>query len=289
MDSHNSPAFRTIGASGTMHRWSPIEMFASVWRNRHIIAQLSRREISSRYRGSIIGFAWSFINPLMMLTIYTFFFSVVYKARWASVDGQESKADFAIILFAGLLIFNFFAECVIRAPTIVTSNANFVKRIVFPIDVLAVSSVASAFFNLITGTVVLVAVQAFVAHRLPVTALAFPLVIAPFSLIVWGCSSMLASLGVFYRDINQIISTVVTGVLFLSPVFYPVSALPEPIRPYISLNPMTIVLEQARGVLIWGTMPRWDVWACYLGVGLFVAWAGFAWFQRSRRGFADVL
>lgn len=284
-----APALRVISASGVSHRWSLAEMFESVWRSRYIVAQLSRRDISSRYRGSVIGFAWSFINPLLMLIIYTFFFTVIFKARWGAMGAEESKTDFAIILFAGLLIFNFFSECVNRAPGIIISNTNFVKRIVFPIEILPASSVVSALFNLMTGTLVLIVVQALVAHRLPPTVLLFPIIIAPLVLIAWGFSSALASLGVFYRDISQLISTIVTGVLFLSPVFYPITALPERIRPYILLNPVTIALDQGRSVLIWGTMPRWDIWSYYMCAGLLVAWGGFAWFQRTRRGFSDVL
>jgi len=266
---------------------SPNEMFASLWRNRRLMATLIEREVVGRYRGSIMGIFWSFFNPVLMLAVYTFVFSVVFKARWSG--GSDSKSEFALVLFAGLIVFNLFSECVNRAPGFILSNVNYVKKVVFPLEILPGVALGSAMFHaLISLSVWLIAyVIAFGQPHL--TVLLLPLVILPLLLFIMGLTWLLASLGVYLRDISQFIAIAVTALMFLSPLFYPVTALPEKYRYLLLLNPLTPAIEQARDVLYWGRVPDLVDFSVYLGGAALIAWLGFAWFQKTRKGFADVV
>ncbi len=266
---------------------SPVEMIASLWRNRDLIRAHTRREIEGRYRGSIMGVVWMFLNPLLMLAVYTFVFSVVFKARWDT--GSDSKTEFALLLFAGLMVFNLFSECVTRAPGLVLSNPNYVKKVIFPLETLPfVQLLAALFHGLVSLLVWLLAYLIFfgIPHA---TVLYVPLIVAPFGLFVLGISWWLASLGVYLRDVSQLVGIVTTITLFLSPIFYPPSALPEGYRALLYFNPLTPVVEQMRDVLYFGLPPSFILLAASWGGALLVAWLGFAWFQKTRRGFADVL
>jgi lipopolysaccharide transport system permease protein len=266
---------------------SPREMVASFWRNRSLIMVLIKREVLGRYRGSVMGILWSFLNPMLMLVVYTFVFSVVFKARWNV--GSASKAEFALVLFAGLIVFNFFAECVTRSPGLVVSNANYVKKVVFPLEVLPWATAGAALFH---GAVSLFVWVIFycIGWGVPhLSALLLPVVVLPLVLFTIGMSWLLASLGVYLRDVAQIMGLVTTVLMFLSPIFYPSSALPARFQHLILLNPLTPAVEQARNVLVWGRAPNWLLLAGYFAIGLLVAWLGFAWFQKTRKGFADVI
>lgn len=266
---------------------SPVEMFASLWRNRELIKASVKREVLGRYRGSFLGLLWSFFNPLFMLAVYTFVFSVVFKARWNVAS--DSKTEFALVLFAGLIVFNLFSESINRAPSLVLSNPNYVKKVVFPLEILPVVTLLSALFHgLISLGVWLLAYLLF--FGLPhVSIFYLPLVVVPFLLLVMGLSWGLASLGVFLRDVSQFIGTIITVLMFMTPIFYPVTALPEEFREWLYLNPLTSVIEQARAVLYWGNSPDFAALAINTMVSLAIAWLGFAWFQKTRKGFADVL
>jgi lipopolysaccharide transport system permease protein len=263
-------------------------MLRTLWRNRQLIIQMTKREVIGRYRGSLMGLAWSFFNPVLMLAVYTFVFSVVFKARW-SVGGEESKADFAIILFVGMIVHGVLAECVNRAPSLMLGNANYVKKVVFPLEVLPWVTMGSALFHAAVSILVLLAFAAILNFSLPWTAAFIPIVLLPFVLLVMGLSWFLAATSVFVRDIGQATGIVTTVMLFLAPIFYPPSALPEFYRHLLYINPLTFIVEQGRDVLIWGTMPNWPGLAVYSIVSLLISWLGFAWFQLTRRGFADVI
>lgn len=268
-------------------RVSPKEMFVSLGRNRTLIGTLAKREVVGRYRGSVMGILWSFFNPLFMLLIYTFVFSVVFKARWH--EGPSSKAEFALLLFAGLIVFNVFAECVTKAPSLILSNANYVKKMIFPLEVLPWASLGSALFHACVSTAVWLLVYIVIYGVPHATALLLPLVVLPMLLITMGLSWALASLGVFLRDVSQFIVIVTSVLMFLSPIFYPITAIPEKYRPLLLLNPLSTTIEQARDVLYWGTVPDLLGYVIYLAVAAVVAWVGFAWFQKTRKGFADVI
>ena len=263
-------------------------MFRSFWLNRHLIEQMTRREIAARYRGSVMGVAWSFITPLLMLAVYTFVFSVVFKARWG-ISGNESRADFAIILFAGLTVFGLFSEVINRAPRQIVSNANYVKKVVFPLEILSWVSMGSVLFNSLISLVVLLLAQLVVNRSLPWTVVLFPLVLLPLIFASLGVAWFLASLGVYIRDIGQITTVFTTVLMFLSAIFYPLSALPESYQTWLRLNPLVVIITESRKVLIFGSLPDWSWLAVALLMGLVIAFAGFWWFQKTRKGFADVL
>ncbi|MDO8412704.1 MAG: ABC transporter permease [Gallionellaceae bacterium] len=266
---------------------SPAEIFASFWRNRSLANALVKREVIGRYRGSIMGILWSFFNPVFMLIVYTFVFSVIFKASW-NVD-SDSKTEFALVLFAGLIVFNLFAECFNRAPGLILANANYVKKVVFPLEILPWVALGSAFFHaMISLGVWLIAYLIF--FGMPhLTVLLLPLIALPLLLLILGVTWGLASLGVYLRDVSQFIGITTTVLMFLSPIFYPVTALPEKYRYLLRLNPLTPVIEQARAVMFWGEFPDMLIWTYYLLGTACVAWLGFAWFQKTRKGFADVL
>jgi lipopolysaccharide transport system permease protein len=273
------------------HRMSsptPAAMFRSLWHNRHLIWQMTRREIAARYRGSIIGLAWSFINPLLMLTVYTFVFSVVFKARWGT-GGNESRADFAIILFVGMIVFGLFAEMVNRAPAQIISNANYVKKVVFPLEILSLVSLGSVLFHSLVSLTVLLLAQFIINHAIPWTVVLFPLVLLPLIFTSLGVAWFLAALGVYVRDIGQITTVFTTVLMFLSAIFYPISALPVEYQSWMRLNPLVLIISESRKVLIFGNLPDWSWLVVAWLMGLAIAFTGFWWFQKTRKGFADVL
>jgi lipopolysaccharide transport system permease protein len=266
---------------------SPFELLSSFSRNGDLIRSLVKREIIGRYRGSILGILWSFFNPVLMLAVYTFVFSVVFKARWNA--GSDSRTEFALVLFAGLLVFNLFSECVTRAPALILSNANYVKKVVFPLEILPWVSLGSALFHTLVSLGVWLIFYGLFFGIPPVTALLIPIILLPLIAFTMGISWFLASLGVYLRDVSQIIGLLTTILMFLSPIFYPVSSLPEEYRGLFQLNPLTPTIEMARDVLIWGKAPDWSIYGISLAVATFVGFSGFAWFQKTRKGFADVL
>jgi lipopolysaccharide transport system permease protein len=252
-----------------------------------LLSSLVRREVRGRYRGSVLGLFWTAINPLLLLATYTIVFSVVFKARWG--HGVESQGDFAAMLFVGMVVHGLFAETLLRAPTLIRSNVNYVKKTVFPIEILPVVTVGAAVVHAAVSLSVLTLAVLVRRHGLPLTACWLPLVIAPLLPLTLGIAWLLASLGVYLRDIGQPIGLVMTLLMFGSPVFYPVDALPAAVRPWLNLNPLTLIIVQARTVLLEGQAPDATALAAYLVVALMVAWGGYAWFQKTRKGFANVL
>ncbi|WP_322995561.1 ABC transporter permease [Castellaniella sp.] len=260
---------------------------SSFIKNKALILAMTKRDISSRYRGSAIGLLWSFFNPLFMLAVYTFVFSVVFRAKWGGTEG--SRTEFALMLFSGLIVFNLFAECINRAPSLIVSNVSYVKKVVFPLEIFPWISLGSALFHaLISMSVWLAAYLIFfgIPH---VTVLLLPIAIIPLLLFTAGASWVLASLGVYLRDISQITSIITTMLMFMSPIFYPITAIPEKIRPIFMLNPLSPVIEQVRDLAYFGRMPNIGLWLVTLLISVLVLWLGFFWFQKTRRGFADVI
>jgi len=266
---------------------SPISLVRSFWMNYRLILDLAKRDAIGKYKGSSLGIFWSLITPIFMLSIYTFVFSEIFKARWSVTS--TSKSEFAIVLFAGMLVFNLFSEIVNRAPTLIINNVNFVKKIVFPLEILAYVNLISAIFHLIISVLVLLIFQFIATETLPWTVILLPAVIFPLALISLGLSWFLSAIGVFLRDVGQTIGILVTGLMFLSPVFFPLSAIPLHWQEIAQWNPLVLPIEMARQVLIWGQVPDLNVLATYTCVACLIAWSGFVCFQKTRRGFADVL
>lgn len=266
---------------------SPRAMVSSAWRHRDLIKVLLVRDVAARYRGSALGMLWSFLQPAMMLSVYTFVFSVVFGARWK--PESSSKTEFALILFAGLLLFNLFAECLNRAPALLLNNVNYVKKVVFPLEILPVVAAGSAMFHALIGLFVWLIAYAVLFGAPHFSIILLPLIFAQLLLLVLGLSWMMAALGAYLRDVSQFTGLLTTMLMFLSPVFYPASALPDPYRALLMLNPLTYLIEQARDVLFWGRLPEPFHVAAGLFGSMLIAWLGFAFFQKTRKGFADVL
>ncbi|WP_350112340.1 ABC transporter permease [Nitrosomonas sp.] len=251
---------------------------------------MTKREVISRYRGSFLGLLWTFINPILMLSIYTFVFSVVFKVRLDPQNGDhDDKFAFALLLFIGLILFNLFSECLSRAPGLILSNVNYVKKVIFPLEILPLVSLGSALFHAGISFLVLFSFMLIINHPVEWTVIFLPVILLPLILLTMGLSWILASIGVFVRDIGQFIGLILTMLLFLSPIFYPASALPESVRDYLFLNPLTLVIEQARAIILYGQMPDWGSLILYYLFAFFVAWIGLMWFKKTRKGFADVL
>ncbi len=261
--------------------------FSSPWKHRALILQMVRREVVGRYRGSVMGLLWSFLNPILMLAVYTFVFSEVFKARWGV--GNESKADFALILFVGLIVHGIFAECVNRAPGLILNNVNFVKKVVFPLEILPWVAMGATLFHSAVSVAVWALFFLIIKAYLPWTIVFLPLVALPLVLGTLGFAWFLAATGVYLRDVSQTTGIFTTVLLFVSPIFYPASALPEKYRGLLDLNPLTFLIEQAREVMVWDRLPDFSGLAAYTLGALVIALAGLAWFQKTRRGFADVL
>lgn len=269
------------------HPSHPLAPFTSAWRQRHLIVALVRRETSARYRGSALGVAWSVAQPLAMLAIYTFAFGVVYGAKWPGGDG--SRAEFALAVFAGMLAIGVFGDCVVRAPSLVVANPNFVKRVVFPLECLAWVSLGSALFQCAVGLVAWCVVRAVLLGPPPASALLAPIFLAPVALLGVGASWAIAGLAVYVRDVAQLVGVAMAALTFASPVFFPVDAVPPTFQAVVRLNPLAAPIEMARDVLLVGRLPDAGAFAAGLAMSTVIAWLGFAFFQKVRRGFADAL
>lgn len=272
---------------------TPKRSFApwSMWRDLsskgYLIFELSKREILGRYRGSILGVFWSFLNPVIMLLVYTFVFHVVLKGRWE--EGQKSRSEFALIIFTGLTVFTLFSELINRSPSLIVSNVSFVKKVVFPLEIFPCVALGTALFHASVGFLILLAANFFLNHNIHWTFVFFPIILLPLIFLILGLSWFLCSLGAFVRDIGQVVATVTQILMFMTPIFYPTSAVPERLRMIIAWNPLTFIIEQMRGVFLEGHTPDWLGLALYFILGSTVAWLGLVWFEKTRNGFANVL
>jgi len=265
----------------------PLSPYIALKRHFALIMQMTRRDVVGRYRGSFAGLLWSFINPLLMLVIYTFVFGVIFKARWnTQISGHF---QFAVILFAGLNVNQMFSECANKAPALIIQNTNFVKKIVFPLESLSWSTLGAALFHLLVSTIVLLVISVIINHSFPWTVLLFPVVIVCFLPFVAGTVWLLASLGVFFRDLQQAMSIITTALMFLAPILYPMTMIPEQYRGLMYLNPLTVIAIASQDTLVLGRVPNWLHLACYLLASCLFAWLAFVWFERTKKGFADVL
>lgn len=283
-------ASRTDDFAGGLPAAAPGSVLAGLVllaRHRRLVFHLTRREIVGRYRGSTFGLLWSLFNPLLLLALYTFVFSTIFRMKWGV--GTAGRAEFAIAVFAGMIVHGLFAESANRAPGTIVSNPNYVKKVVFPLEILPWVGTLASLFHTGVSTLVLGAFILVETGHLHATALLAPVVLLPLVLITVGTCWFLASLGVFVRDIGQVIGLATTVLLFLSPVFYPVEAVPPEFRAVVEWNFLTPVIDDFRRVMIEGRAPDWPRWATLCAVGLVVAWAGLRWFERSKKGFADVL
>ena len=268
--------------------FNPVRITAHLWKYRDLIRQLTWREVVGRYKGSFIGLGWSFIQPLAMLCVYTFVFSVIFKVRWG-IEAGEGKATFALALFSGLITFSVFSEVANSASSLVLGNTNYVKKVVFPLEILPLVRLFSTLINAIFSLGVLLAGILIINHFIHWTVLLLPVVWLPMILFTLGCGYFLASLGVFARDIGTVTSVVTTMLFFLTPIFYPINAVPEPFRIFCRINPIAIFVEDARRVVLWGQLPDWPLFFFGMALSVTVLIFGFVWFMKSKKAFADVI
>lgn len=253
-------------------------MIGSLFNNWNLIFALIKRDISSRYQSSFLGIIWSFLNPIFLLAVYTFIFSVVFKAKWTG--GGDSKVEFALILFAGLIVFNVFSECVNRAPATVLQNANYVKKVIFPLEILPWVNLGASLFHASISIIVWMLFYIVVIGLPHITLLLVPVILIPLCFLVLGVSWLFSALGVYLRDVSQVVALLTTVIMFLSPIFYPVEALPQDYQGYLKINPLSLSISQIRDVLYWGKIPSYGEYVIYLTVCFFIAWLGFFVFRR---------
>jgi lipopolysaccharide transport system permease protein len=261
--------------------------FSALMKYRSITFELAKRDVLGRYRGSSFGLLWALISPFLMLSVYTFAFGFVMKAKWPQVAGGQHH--FAIILFIGLIIHGVFSECLIRAPTLVTGNPSFVKRVVFPLEILPWPPVYSALFHAGMNFIVFIVLRLILERSFDWTIVLMPVVLVPLVTITMGVSWIFAALGVYMRDISQITGVLSTAMLFISSAMIPVQQLPPSYQRLFSLNPLTFLIDQARAVALWGQMPNWIGLVEYTLGGLVLMYLGYGWFMATKKGFADVL
>lgn len=259
---------------------------SSLWVNRRLISALVQKDIQDRYKGSFFGLVWSVLTPIFMLLVFTFVFSVVFPARWG---GGDSRTEFALLLFAGLILFNIFAETINASPKLIINNANYVKKVVFPVEVLPAVLLGGSFFNFLTGLIAWTVGYLALFGLPPITFLLFPIAMLPVAIMTFGLSCALSALGVYVRDIGQLVGTLVTALLFLSPIFYSTSSLPEKYRFIFMLNPLAAPIENLRQLLFWGVMP--DIFSFILSfvISLCIFSIGIKIFIGLRNGFSDVV
>lgn len=278
---------RPNGRSTTRQLLNPLSPYGSLFGYGRLVFDLTRRDISGRYRGAVVGSLWAFLTPLLMLAIYSFVFGYIFQARWTADETRD--VPFPIVLFVGLVFANFLSECLNRGPALVTSNPNYVKKVVFPLEVLPWIGAGSALFHAAISVVALVLAMLATGTPVAPTALLLPLLFVLFVPMVAGLMWFLAAMGVFFRDLQQFMAVLSTALVFLAPIFYPRTMLPEAYRWLLSLNPLTFIVEAARDLVLWNQLPDWRAVAGYALASMVVAWLGWIVFQLTRRGFADVL
>lgn len=266
----------------------PCALVGHLWEHRGLIWQFARREVEGRYRASFLGLLWSFVHPLTLLVVYTWVFGIIFRARWpASRTG--SLGEFALVLFCGLVVFNVFAECLSRAANLIVGVPSYVKKVVFPLEVLPVSLLASAVFHGLVSLALLLICYRLVLGELPWTVVLIPLVVLPAAFLCLGLTWLVASLGVFLRDLGHLMPLLLQVVFFSTPVIYPADSVPERFRAAVQLNPLAWVVENVRRLLFSGAPPDWRGLLVWATVTAAIMVLGYAWFMKTKRGFADVL
>jgi lipopolysaccharide transport system permease protein len=278
----------TAAPVGIVQHLSPLALVRNLWRHRELIRQFTRRAVEGRYRGSVLGLLWSLINPLVLLLIYTFVFGIVFQARWPQAR-TDSLEEFALVLFCGITTFGIFQECVGQAPGLVIGVPNYVKKVVFPLEVLPVSTLGAALFHALISLAILVVGNLLISGVIHWTLILLPLVVLPLIFLSLGLAWLLASLGVFIRDINYAIALILQVLFYMSAIFYSPARLPEPFRTIIGLNPLTVIVEDVRRVVLWGLLPDWFALAVWLSVSMIIMLLGYAWFMKTKKAFADVI
>ena len=276
-----------MGSNTTRYRADPLYIPGSIVEHRFVIGQLAKRAILGRYRGTVLGLLWSLVTPLLLLAVYTFVFGTILQVRWVSQSG--GNAEFAAILFSGMLVHGILAECLTQASTLIVANPQYVKKVVFPLEALPWVTVISAFFQGVISTGILLAYLFFVQGGIPWTAVLFPIPLFVLAFVCIAAGWLISATAVYLKDIAQMMGLLSTVLFFMAPILYPKTALPVEFQNLLYLNPLTYIIEQFRAVVLWGQLPNWNGLALYGIASVAVAWMSLAWFQKTRKGFADVL
>jgi lipopolysaccharide transport system permease protein len=263
-----------------------VGVLSSLLRHRALAAEMTAREIRLKFRSSAVGVAWSLLHPLLLLAVFAFVFGSVLQVKWSTAG---STTDFALVLFAGLLVYNLFAECLLRAPGMIVSRATLVKKVAFPLEILAWVQVGHALFGFVAGTAVLLLFQLLVRGAIPATALLLPVVIVPVVLAGLAVGWLFGALSVFVRDFEHVVGPLSMALLFLTPVFFDLSIVPEPFRAWFYANPLTFAVDQARAILLEARWPDPLGLAVGTAIAYLAATAALAFFNRARSEFADAL
>lgn len=262
--------------------------FILLGHNYDLFRQSLKREILQKYRGSYLGVLWNFILPLVMMLVYSFIFGVVFKARW-DMQVSSSNAEFAVILFVGISLYSVFSETVSVAPTLITSNANYVKKVIYPLEVLSMTGIGGTLVQLMFNLVVILVAKVIIIGRFDAMVLLFPLVLIPLLFLTLGISWLLSAIGVYIRDMRQA-ATIITLVFgYATPVFFPLTSVPKNLQWIMEINPMTTIVNSAREVLIYGAFPNWVALGIVFIVSYAIMLAGFYFFQKVKPGFADAM
>lgn len=265
--------------------WEPLIIFA---RHRVLLRRLARREFEARYRGSMLGLAWAVITPVAMMAVYTFVFNSVLAARWPG-HAAGDKLGYALNLLAGLVVFNVLAECLGRAPRLILENPSYVKKLVFPVEILPVVTLLGAVISASIGCLVLLLIQWAMVGPPSSAVLLLPLLVMPLLFLCLGATYLLAALGVFLRDIGQMVGPLVMILMFLSPVFYPAESVPQPWRDWLALNPLAAAIGWVRGAALLGNLPSAGGYFGQLAAGVVFLALGYRTFMALRPSFADVV
>ncbi len=276
-----------MGSNTTRYRADPLYIPGSIVEHRFVIGQLAKRAILGRYRGTVLGLLWSLVTPLLLLAVYTFVFGTILQVRWVSQSG--GNAEFAAILFSGMLVHGILAECLTQASTLIVANPQYVKKVVFPLEALPWVTVISAFFQGVISTGILLAYLFFVQGGIPWTAVLFPIPLFILAFVCIAAGWLISATAVYLKDIAQMMGLLSTVLFFMAPILYPKTALPVEFQNLLYLNPLTYIIEQFRAVVLWGELPNWNGLALYGIASVAIAWMSLAWFQKTRKGFADVL
>ena len=263
-----------------------IRFIDRIKKNRDLAYHMTKREILLKYKGSKLGIMWSIINPIIMMSVYTLIFSQIFQTRWAGAS-QINTTDFAINLYTGLIVFNIYADTITRAPSLITSNPNFVKKIIFPLEVLSVATVGSAVATGITSILVLLGVILITTKQLAVTIILLPILWAPLILNCLSLAWILSTLGVFIKDLTQVTNSIVSVTMFLSPIFYPSEALPDKLRWLSQLNPLAYYIEKSRNIIIEGKNINPVQIAVFFVTSLIIAEITFRFTKKLERGIGD--
>ena len=250
--------------------------------------QFTKRDVLGRYRGSFLGLGWSFVSPLFMLVLYTFVFSSILKARWPGIE-VNSPLLYATNLFAGLIIINFISEVATKSSMLIVGHANYVKRVVFPLEILGIATVLSATFHALVSVALLILFQVMATGSLHFSTLSLPILWLPLIVASFGLSWLISALGVYIRDTIQMINILITMLMFLSPVFFPASAYPEQFKFLLTLNPLVWMIEEMRNVTLQGHWPHPGQLLLAVVSSSVIAYVCRRLFRKARRGFADVL